>query len=106
MELWEAVGVTILLGPLVTTVVNLLYAMARAEIQDIASRGEVETHARPGNAALLGLLLAYAASSAIMTAGLEHAVRVDGVYALGYLACALVNLVSLWVFATLLGGGG
>jgi len=105
MELWEAVGVTILLGPLVTTVINLLYAMVRSGIEEITSGGGGEAQAGPGNAALLGLLLAYAASSAIMTAGLERAVRVDGLYALGYLAFALVNLFSLWVLSTLLGGG-
>jgi lipid-A-disaccharide synthase-like uncharacterized protein len=51
-------------------------------------------------------LLAYASSSAIMTAWLEYAIRTDGVYVLGYVACALGNLVSLWLFAMLLGRVG
>jgi hypothetical protein len=61
LDFWEAVGVTILLGPLLTTVINLLYAMARAGIQDLTSRGarsrgEAEMSAKPGTATLLGAI--------------------------------------------------
>ena len=67
MELWEAVGVTILLGPLETTVINLLYAMVRSGIEEITSGGGGDAQAWPGTAALLGLLLQFQLGSIMKT---------------------------------------
>ena len=100
MNIWECVGILIIIGPLSSVIISLVYVFIKTGIEELLESRLPHIFIRGYTALNVLYTGIYFATCYVMMTMLEKVIVFDGLYLIIYLISVLSNFLSLWKFTS------
>jgi hypothetical protein len=100
MNIWENIGILIIIGPLSSVIISLVYVFLKTGVEELLESRPTRIFIRGYPVLNVFYTGIYFATCYVMMTMLEKVIVFNGLYLIIYLISVLSNFLSLWKFTS------